>query len=199
MASLTHFCNTKDNAAKIVLCYDQSVSKFIRISFTLTTVSLAVLCVTASAQQTSTRRPVPPKVELQLNPSESKSDSLKSDPDVQAADIAIIADIKAETLLFEAVPNPKVEFPGNQKLKTVWEAFRDNLPNPVQPGVTYRNIGIRLKITSAFADIDRIVSEALGEVPVSDETKPADPKSSITPNQQTPLTQSSSPPPPRER
>ena len=176
-----------------------SVSKFIRIPFMLTTVvSLAVLCVTATAQQTSTRRPVPPKVELQLNPSESKRDSLKTDPDVEAADIAIIADIKAETLLFEAVPNPKVEFPGNQKLKTVWEAFRDNLPNPVQPGVTYRNIGIRLKITSAFADIDRIVSEALGEVPVSDNTKPTDP-SPGTPNQQSPATQSSSPPPPRER
>lgn len=157
------------------------------------------LGVIVNAQQTTTRPPLVPKVELQLNPSESKRDSLKSDPDVQAADIAIIADIKAESLLFEAVPNPKVEFPGNQKLNTVWEAFRDNLPNPVQPGVTYRNIGIRLKITSAFADIDRIVSEALGEVPGVDETKPTDPKSSITPNQQTPATPSNSPLPPRER
>ncbi|HKO62980.1 MAG TPA: hypothetical protein VJV03_17605 [Pyrinomonadaceae bacterium] len=160
---------------------------------------VVVFGATASAQQTTTPRPAAPKVELQLNPSESKRDSLKSDPDVQAADIAIIADIKAESLLFEAVPNPKVEFPGNQTLKTTWEAFRDNLPNPVQPGVTYRNIGIRLKITSAFADIDRIVSEALGEVPVSDNTKPTDPKSSSTPNQESPATQSSSPPPPRER
>jgi hypothetical protein len=40
----------------------------------------------------------------------------------------------------------------------------------VEPGVTYRNIGIRLKIVSRFADIERIVAEALGEVPVTDET-----------------------------
>ncbi|HKO45751.1 MAG TPA: hypothetical protein VJU84_20910 [Pyrinomonadaceae bacterium] len=136
---------------------------------------------------------------MQLNPTVSKRDSLKSDPDVQEADIAIIADIRAESLLFEAVPNPKVEFPGNQKLKTTWEAFRDNLPKPVQPGVTYRNIGIRLKITSAFADIDRIVSEALGEVPVSQDPTPADPKSTSIPNQQTPAPPPTSPPPPRER
>ena len=140
-----------------------------------------------------------PKVEVQLNPTEPKRDSLKSDPDVQDADIAIIADIKAESLLFEAVPNPKVEFPGNQKLKTSWEAFRHNLPTPVQAGVTYRNIGIRLKITSAFADIDRIVSEALGEVPVSQDPRPPDQKSTSIPNQQGPASQPSSPPPPRER
>lgn len=199
-ACLTHFCNTKDNAAKFLLCYDRVVSKLTRISPKLAAaIGIVLLGVPASAQQTTTKPPVAPRVELQLNPSETKRDSLKSDPDVKAADIAIIADIKAESLLFEAVPNPRVEFPGNQKLKTVWEAFRDNLPNPVQPGVTYRNIGIRLKITSAFADIDRIVSEALGEVPVSDVTKPIDPKSSVTPNQQTPATQSGSPPPPRER
>jgi hypothetical protein len=38
--------------------------------------------------------------------------------------------------------------------------------------VTYRDIGIRLKIVSRFADIDRIVAEALGEVPVSDTVPP---------------------------
>ena len=176
-----------------------AVSKMSRMFYALTVgVCVVMLCFGASAQQTSEPRPAAPKVELQLNPADTKRDSLKSDPDVQAADIAIIADIKAESLLFETVPNPKVEFPGNQKLKTVWEAFRDNLPTPVQPGVTYRNIGIRLKITSAFADIDRIVSEALREVPVSEDTQTADPKSR-TPNQLTPASQSSSPPSPRER
>ena len=39
----------------------------------------------------------------------------------------------------------------------------------VEPGVTYRNIGIQLKITSRFADIERIVAEALGEVPVTED------------------------------
>ncbi len=71
------------------------------------------------------------------------------------------------------VPNPTVEFPSTFERENVWEADRQNLPKPVEPGVTYRNIGIKLRISSRFADIDRIVAEALGEIPVSDNS-PAD-------------------------
>ncbi len=168
----------------------------------LALVCFSCACVTVAAQQSRPRRPAPANADRQPAPNrqpEPKTAPLASDPDVQAADIAIIADIKAESLVFEVVPNPKVEFPGSHKLITVWVAFRDNLPTPVQPGVTYRNIGIRLKITSAFADIDRIVSEALGEVPVSQEVKPADQQSPRTSNPQSPPSQTSPPPPPRER
>jgi hypothetical protein len=84
-------------------------------------------------------------------------------------DLSITANVTARELRFDVVPNPKVEFPGSHERKTAWEAERQNLPQSVEPGVTYRNIGIRLKITSVFADIDRIVSEALGEVPITDE------------------------------
>jgi hypothetical protein len=81
--------------------------------------------------------------------------------------------VKARELRFDVVPNPSVEFPGQPARQTVWEAERENLPTPVQPGVTYRNIGIRLKITSIFSDIDRIVAEALGETPVTGDAKRA--------------------------
>jgi hypothetical protein len=87
-------------------------------------------------------------------------------------DLSITANVTARELLFEAVPNPKVEFPGQPRRDTLWEAERTNLPPQVQPGVTYRDIGIRLKITSVFADIERIVAEALGEIPVSADPSP---------------------------
>lgn len=103
-----------------------------------------------------------------------------------SADIAITATVTAKELLFEVVPNPTVEFPGKHKRDTVWDAERENLPRPVEPGVTYRNIGIRLKIVSRFADIERIVAEALGEVPVTDE---------VLPPEQTPPPQPNTPPP----
>ena len=90
----------------------------------------------------------------------------------ESADIAITATVTAKELRFEIVPNPIVEFPGKPKRDTVWDAERENLPRPVEPGVTYRNIGIRLKIVSRFSDIERIVAEALGEVPVTDEMQP---------------------------
>ncbi len=63
------------------------------------------------------------------------------------------------------MPNARVDFTGQPERQTVWEADRENLPDEVRPGVAYRDIGIRLRITSVFADIDRIVAEALGEVP----------------------------------
>lgn len=174
-----------------------------------------IFCVTAvttmAAQRKRTpRRPatvsrtkpparVPPtrKPEIQL-------ERLPLDPSVEAADIAITANVRARSLTFETVPNPTVEFPGKPASDTVWEAQRENLPTPVQPGVTYRNIGIRLKITSVFRDIDRIVAEALGEIPVSENaepTKPSAPKSpSTTVKTQPPQPQTTpSQPPPRER
>jgi len=104
---------------------------------------------------------------------ELKLERLPPDPAVEAADIAITANVRARSLVFETVPNPTVTFPGSHARDTVWEAQRENLPTPVEPGVTYRNIGIRLKITSVFRDIDRIVAEALGEVPVQNDPKTA--------------------------
>jgi hypothetical protein len=84
-------------------------------------------------------------------------------------DLSITARVTADSLRFEKVPDPKVEFTGKPRRDTVWKSERENLPQQVQPGVTYRNIGITLRITSVFADIDRIVAEALGELPTSDD------------------------------
>jgi hypothetical protein len=106
------------------------------------------------------------------------------DPAVESADVSITATVRARELTFEVVPNPAVEFPGTHKRDTVWDAARENLPPAVQPGVTYRDIGIRLKIVSRFADIDRIVAEALGEVPVTDQVQSPDdaqPRPNATP------------------
>jgi hypothetical protein len=89
------------------------------------------------------------------------------------ADLSITAHVTADSLRFEKTPNPRVEFTGRPRRETVWEAERVNLPEQVQPGVTYRNIGVTLRITSVFADIERIVAEALGEVPPSEDAQPA--------------------------
>lgn len=90
-------------------------------------------------------------------------------------DLSITAHVTARELRFDKVPNPKVEFTGRPRRETAWESERENLPQQVRPGVTYRDIGITLRITSVFADIDRIVAEALGELPPSDDAQPAQP------------------------
>ncbi|HEY0426896.1 MAG TPA: hypothetical protein VGC76_03725 [Pyrinomonadaceae bacterium] len=90
------------------------------------------------------------------------------------SDIVITATVRAKELKMEIIPTPTVDFPGNKERQTVWEADREKLPATVEPGVVYRDIGIRLRIYSRFAEIQRIVLEAL------DETAPADANSQPT-------------------
>ena len=77
------------------------------------------------------------------------------------ADVAITATVRAREMRFDAVPEVTVIFNGRPARITVWEAERENFPRPVQPGVTYHNITVRLTILSRFEDIDRIVEELL--------------------------------------
>jgi hypothetical protein len=125
-----------------------------------------------TTQESRARRASQPASTSSTSPAQSSSPDAAPSPSVQEddADLVIIANVTAKELRFDAVPNPTVEFPGQPKRDTEWSAERTNLPPQVQPGVTYRNIGIRLKIVSRFADIDRIVAEALGEIPSSDDT-----------------------------
>lgn len=116
-------------------------------------------------RRTTVQTPAPAKTTTST-PSQTAATATPS----KTNDVEITANVTASELRFEVVPDPKVEFPGQPERETVWEAERQNLPRPVQPGVTYRNIGVQLKISSVFADIDRIVAEALGEVPLTDDT-----------------------------
>lgn len=98
--------------------------------------------------------------------------------DEKDADVVITARVQAKEVTFEAVPTPKVEFTGSPENKTEWSSERRNLPESVQPGVTYRDIGITLKIVSRLSDIERILDEALGKPSKSDqpESKPSEPQ-----------------------
>jgi hypothetical protein len=150
--------------------------------------ALFLACGISGAQSVSAQQPQtnqPPAPDARTAPQQSSSTSTPA----QTNDLEITANVTARELRFDVVPETKVEFTGSHERDTVWEAERQNLPRPVQPGVTYRNIGIQLKITSRFADIERIVAEALGEVPITDD-KPA---GSIAPPTNTPPASTPSP------
>ncbi|HEX8249585.1 MAG TPA: hypothetical protein VF599_15515 [Pyrinomonadaceae bacterium] len=98
---------------------------------------------------------------------QTKNQTTTEAPDEKNSDLVITANVRARELKIEIVPNPTVEFSGKPERQTVWEADRENLPEKTEPGVTYRNIGIRLRIYSRFAEIQRIVLEALDEEPNS--------------------------------
>ena len=117
-------------------------------------------------------------------------------PDEKTADVAITAKVTAKELKFEVVPSPKVEFFGKPERKTEWSSERKNLPASVEPNVIYRDIGITLKIVSVFADMDKIVDEALGTKPPADKTAPAEnpaPASENKPKESAPAAENKKP------
>lgn len=116
------------------------------------------------------------------NPTPSPSKETVNEADETNSDLVITANVRAKELRFEIVPTPTVKFPGNRQRQTVWEADRTNLPQTVEPGVVYRDIGIRLRIYSRFAEIQRIVIEALDETGQSKTPTPTKP---TTPTAQT--------------
>jgi hypothetical protein len=169
------------------------VSRKIILRVAAASLAFFICAVPISAQRRARARRTQPPVPARRD---NAPQEIRRTPDasVESADVSITATVRARELTFEVVPNPTVEFPGRHKRETVWDAVRENLPPAVQPGVTYRDIGIRLKIVSRFADIERIVAEALGEVPVTDQVQPPD-EAEPQPDAPAPAPQSNGGPP----
>ncbi len=65
-------------------------------------------------------------------------------------DIELTADVKARELRFEEVPETEVRFPGRPERESARGTDRENLPEEVEPHVTYRNPRVRLRIATAL-------------------------------------------------
>jgi hypothetical protein len=89
-------------------------------------------------------------------------------------DIELTADVKARELRFEEVPETEVRFPGHPERESVSGTERDNLPEEVEPGVTYRNSRVRLRIASALADVDPELRGRLDEERRESRSKPSE-------------------------
>jgi hypothetical protein len=121
------------------------------------TVTVAAMLV-ALASLAFAQRMAPPSPSPSASPSAPPATrpSARPSPAVSPAtppDIELTATVRWRELRFEEVGTPKVEFSGNPDNETVWRADRENLPTPVQPGVTYRDGGVRLVISSRFREL----------------------------------------------
>ncbi|MFN6962808.1 MAG: hypothetical protein ACK4S4_03475 [Pyrinomonadaceae bacterium] len=141
------------------------------LSFVLSCLLSLFAAAWADAQQPTAPRPTP-----------SPTAAEQLDPDTSGDDILILANITAKELRFEAVPNTSVEFPGTHKRTNIWITQRQNLPDQVQPGVTYRDVGLQLRISTRFSEIERIVREVLDGRPAG----PADPAAEAAPAEASP-------------
>jgi hypothetical protein len=77
-----------------------------------------------------------------LTPEKKRLDSLKN-PDVE-----ISATVRSRELRFEEVPETETRFSGHPERDSVSGTERENLPDEVETGVTYRDSRVRLRIAS---------------------------------------------------
>ena len=81
-----------------------------------------------------------------------------------AAEIEAGATVKAKKLRFESVPETEVRFPGSDEERSGSHTERENLPDEVEPGVTYRDVTVRWESGAAFrAEVAPEVAEAMAE------------------------------------
>jgi hypothetical protein len=77
-----------------------------------------------------------------LTPEKKRLDS-PGNPDVE-----ISATVKSRELRFEEVPETRTRFWGSPERESVSGTERENLPDEVKSGVTYRNSSVRIRIAS---------------------------------------------------
>jgi hypothetical protein len=107
-----------------------------------TMIALAVALSCADAPETI---PAPP----------SPSEVTPAGPELE-----LVATVKAKSIKFDEVPKVNVVFHGNGKRKTVWKTERVNLPAHPEPGVTYKDVQVKLTITSDIDELASLLSQA---------------------------------------
>jgi hypothetical protein len=80
--------------------------------------------------------------------------SLSLATDSAKPDIAIVARVQAAELRFNAQPQTSLQLFGCPQLDTSMVVLRTNLPKPVQPGVTYRNVVVDFRLNMKFTDLE---------------------------------------------
>jgi hypothetical protein len=68
--------------------------------------------------------------------------------DDETADVEVFTGVRAKSLRFTTVAEPRVSFDGEPGERSSSKSERENLPDEVEPGVTYRNIGVRWRARS---------------------------------------------------
>ena len=69
--------------------------------------------------------------------------------DQPPAEIEVGAVAKAKAIRFDKVPKTKITFPGSDQERSGSHTERENLPDEVEPGVTYRDVTVRWRAGAA--------------------------------------------------
>jgi hypothetical protein len=82
----------------------------------------------------------------------------------RVADIEVGAVAKMKAIRFEKVPETEVSFPDSDQERSGSHTERENLPDEIEPGVTYRDAKIRWRGSASIrADTPAELAEALDD------------------------------------
>jgi len=70
------------------------------------------------------------------------------------ADISFTAEVSAESLRFDDVPETRVEFTGSPAYESASGSDRVNLPERVQAAVTYRDVRVDYRLAAKLTNED---------------------------------------------
>ena len=73
-------------------------------------------------------------------------------------DIVVIARVEAAELKFNAQPQTSLQLFGCPQIDTSLVVLRTNLPKPVAPGVTYRNVVVDFRLNMKFAELECLLA-----------------------------------------
>jgi hypothetical protein len=128
----------------------------------------ALVSVTAANAQQTQPAQTQPQVQQQECPAPR---SLRATADSAKPDIAIIARVEARELRFNSQPQASLKLAGCPQLDTSLVVLRTNLPKPVQPGVTYRNIVVDFRLLMKLTDLECYLAGGTCPAPPRDTTR----------------------------
>jgi hypothetical protein len=81
-------------------------------------------------------------------------------PAAEGPELELVATVRAKTLRFDVVPKVQVAFTGNGRRRTTWRTERVNLPMRPEAGVDYRDVQVRLTITTTIEELADLLRDA---------------------------------------
>ena len=75
-------------------------------------------------------------------------------------ELELIASVRAKSIVFDRVPDVKVRAALPAQVRTAWRAQRVNLPASPLPGVVYRDVQVKLTVTSTVDELGALLEEA---------------------------------------
>lgn len=129
--------------------------------------AITVVCVTpraGEAQEAAAPDPDEPALEalalaLAVAPVPPQAEPGRGDA-VKEPRVDLVVTFAARSLVFEEVPRIRMAFGGPGPRRAVWKVERTNLPARVERGVEYRDVKVKLTLSSTVDEFEALIEDA---------------------------------------